>query len=310
MKKMKTPVVFKNKTMKMAGELYVPDNFDEKRTYPAIVCVHPMGGVKEQVIGLYSQHFSRHGFISLTFDASHQGESEGEPRLLEDPNERVEDVRCAVDYLTTLPYVDEERIGVFGICAGGGYAISVAQTERRIRAVATVSAVDVGGGIRDFLGRGTPVSENLKTLDSVAKQRTVEARGGTPLLVPVVPDSPEEINANTPVLMREAYEYYRTPRGQHPNSPNRFLFSSMDKLMAFSGFSLIDTLLTQPILLVAGSEADTLIFSKQAYDLSKGPKELFLVDGATHIDMYDIPKYVDQAVEKLVDFYGKSLKSL
>jgi fermentation-respiration switch protein FrsA (DUF1100 family) len=105
-------------------------------------------------------------------------------------------------------------------------------------------------------------------------------------------------------MLREAYDYYRTPRGQHPNAKGRFLLTSLDKMLAFSAFNLIPSLLTQPLLLIAGSKADTKVYSDQAYALSKGPKELFVVEGATHVAMYDVPEYVDQAVAKLVPFFG------
>lgn len=138
--------VFYNQTynnVKIAGELYKPENFDVNKKYPAIIVVHPAGGVKEQVAGLYAKKLSENGFITLAFDASYQGESGGKPHFLENPASRVEDVRSSVDFLTTLPFVDKENIGVLGICAGGGYAFNAAQTEMRIKAVATVSAFDL-----------------------------------------------------------------------------------------------------------------------------------------------------------------------
>lgn len=300
---MKKSVTFKNGHLNMAGHLYLPKGFDENKKYPAVVSVHPGGGVKEQTAGLYAQKLSDKGFVMLAFDASCQGESEGEPRLLEDPYARVEDVRCAVDYLTTLPYVDQEKIGALGICAGGGYAVSAAQTERRIKAVATVSAVDIGAMFRGEVS----VETQLQTLEAVAKQRTAEANGTEMNQITWAPDALEEINEDTPVLLREAYDYYRTPRVQHPNSTNRFQFTSMDKLMSFSASSQISTYLTQTMLLIVGTEADTRAYSEQFYALSNGPKELFWVEGATHIAMYDIPEYVGQAVTKLTEFFGGNL---
>lgn len=261
-------------------------------------------GVKEQTIGAYAKRLAAQGFVTVVYDSSYQGESGGEPRLLEDPTTRVEDARCAADFLTTLPFVDSERMGVFGICAGGGYAISVAQTERRFKAVATVSAAPMGEGSRGFLGHMSPVAEQIGTLEMVAQQRTAEARGGAPLYAPFVPEKLDDIDENTPDLLREGFDYYRTPRGQHPNSKGRFLPTSMDKMFAFSAFDQIPELLTQPMLLIAGSKADTKVFSDQAYELSKGPKELFVVEGATHIAMYDVPEYMDQAVTKMVDFFA------
>ncbi|PGR76426.1 hypothetical protein COC53_29475, partial [Priestia megaterium] len=289
--------------LNMAGNLYLPEGFDENKKYPAIVSVHPGGGVKEQTAGLYAQKLSNNGFVALAFDASCQGESEGEPRLLEDPYARVEDVRCAVDYLTTLPYVNQEKIGALGICAGGGYVVAAAPTERRIKAVATVSAVDIGAMFR---GEAS-VETQLQTLEAVAKQRTAEVNGAEAHFLTYAPDTLEEMDENTPVLMREAYDYYRTPRAQHPNSPNRFLFKSVDKLMAFSATTQISDYLTQPMLLIAGTEADTRGYSEQFYELSNGPKELFWVKGATHIAMYDIPEYVDQSVNKLTEFFWENI---
>ncbi len=251
---------------------------------------------------MYAQKLAEQGFVALAFDASCQGESEGEPRLLEDPAARVEDVRSAVDYLTTLPFVDEEKIGALGICAGGGYAVAAAPTERRIKAVATVSAVDIGA-----MFRGEDSAAALQTLEAVAKQRTAEAKGTDSLFLNWASNTLEESRQAPSVLMREAYDYYRTPRAQHPNSTNRFLFRSLDKVMAFSATTLISTFLTQPLLLIAGSEADTHSYSEQFYALSNGPKELFWVEGATHIAMYDIPEYVGQAVTKLAEFFGKNL---
>jgi fermentation-respiration switch protein FrsA (DUF1100 family) len=297
-------VSFKNKSIDVAAHLHLPDDFDEGKKYPALVGIHPAGGVKEQTIGHYAARLAEHGFVAIVFDASYQGESGGEPRLLEDPTARVEDARSAADFLTTLSFVDPERMGVFGICAGGGYALSVVQTERRFKAVATVSAAPMGEGSRAFLGRPVPASENIKTLEAVAQQRTAEARGADPIYAPFVPERFEEIDENTPDLLREGYDYYRTPRGQHPRSKGRFLLTSLDRMLAFSAFDQIPDLLTQPMLLIAGSKADTKVFSDQAYELSRGPKELFVVDGATHIAMYDVPKYVDQAIAKMVEFFA------
>jgi fermentation-respiration switch protein FrsA (DUF1100 family) len=300
-------VSFANKSVKIAGHLHLPEGFREDKKYPALVGIHPAGGVKEQTIGLYAKRLAEHGYVTVVYDSSYQGESGGEPRLLEDPTIRVEDARCAADFLTTLPYVDTERMGVFGICAGGGYAISVAQTERRFKAVATVSAAPMGEGSRAFLGHLSPVAEQIKTLELVAQQRTAEAGGAEPVYAPFVPETLAEIDENTPDLLREGYDYYRTPRGSHPNSKGRFLLTSMDRMFAFSAFDQIPELLTQPLLLIAGSKADTKVFSDQAYELSNGPKELFVVDGATHIAMYDVPEYVDQAIGRMAPFFAANL---
>lgn len=300
-------VSFSNKAIELSGHLHLPDHFQEDKKYPALVGIHPAGGVKEQTIGLYAQKLAASGFVVVVFDSSYQGASGGEPRLLEDPSIRVEDARCAADFLTTLPYVDEARMGVFGVCAGGGYALATAQTERRFKAVAGISATPMGEAARSVFGQPIPAADLIKTLESAAGQRTAQARGAEPLYAPFVPERFEDINDNTPVMLREAYDYYRTPRGQHPNSKGRFLMTSLDKMLAFSVFNLIPDLLTQPLLLVAGSVADTKVYSEQAYALSNGPKELFIIEGATHVALYDRPEYVDQVVTKLVAFFGTHL---
>lgn len=297
-------VSFRNKAVEIAGHLHLPDDFSEDKQYPALVGIHPAGGVKEQTIGTYARRLAALGFVAVVYDSSYQGASGGEPRLLEDPTTRVEDARCAADFLTTLPYVDANRMGVFGICAGGGYAISVAQTERRFKAVATVSAAPMGESSRAFMGKVVPAAQNIAALEMAAQQRTAEARGAEPAYAPFVPEKAEDIDENTPDLLREGFDYYRTPRGAHPNSKGRFLVAGMDKMFAFSSFDQIPDFLTQPMLLIAGSKADTKIFSEQAYELSNGPKELFVVDGATHIAMYDIPEYVDQAISKMSEFFA------
>ncbi len=301
---MEKKVFFKNNQIEMAGILFLPDDFDENNKYPAIVCAHPAGAVKEQTSGLYAEKLSQMGFVTLAFDASHQGESGGEPRFLENPSERVEDIRCAVDYLTTLPYVDLERIGAMGVCAGGGYTVSAAITEHRIKAVAGVSTSDPGAWIREGIDGSVPAKEQIKMLESVGKQRTAEANGANPVYGPYVPD---EATEDLPVTLKEAHEYYRTPRCQHPNSKNRVLMTSLDKLIAFSPFNFADTLLTQPLLLIAGNKADTLRFSETLYEKAKSQKELFMIDGATHVDLYDVPEYVDQAIGKLDAFFTKNL---
>jgi uncharacterized protein len=300
-------VTFKKYTLNMAGNLHLPADMDEAKKYSALVVLHPAGGVKEQTAGLYAQKLSEEGYITLAFDAAHQGESEGLPRYLDDPDSRVEDVRAAVDYLTTLSFVDPERIGIVGICAGGGYAVKVPQTERRIKAVATVSAADMGRTFREGWSGGAPPSSVIETLEAVAKQRTAEVNGAEPAYLTY---APEEVDENTDPEFAEAHEYYKTPRGQHPNSVNKVLLTSYDKILAFTAIDEhISTLLTQPLLLVAGSKAETRWQSEEIYKFANEPKELVILEGASHFDMYDMPQYVDQAVAKMVPFFNEYLTS-
>lgn len=297
-------VMFKNGVWKMAGHLYLPEGFDKNADYAAIVVVHPGGGVKEQTAGLYAERLAREGFVTLAFDASHQGESEGEPRRLDSPYNRVEDTKCAVDFLTTLPYVDRRRIGAMGICAGGGYAINTALTEKRIRAVAAVSPVDAGLSTRNGWAGGNSLENQLKLMAQIAEARTAEANGEAPRLINHVP---ETVDVNTLPDFAEAHEYYRTPRGGHPNSDNLVLLRGFADRLAFNSFALIPDYLTQPLLVIVGSKAASRWMGEKAVELSTHEKELYVVDGATHVSLYDIPKDVNRAVPKLAEFFSTHL---
>jgi uncharacterized protein len=298
-------VTFPTGPITIAGNLYLPDNFDAQGRYAALVVVHPAGGVKEQTAGLYARRLSEQGFVALAFDASYQGDSGGEPHHLEDPGARVEDVRAAVDYLQTLGYVDPERIGALGICAGGGYAVHATMTDHRIKAVATVSGLDIGADFRRGWYGTDPDSAAVAVLDEAAKQRTAEAQGAEAAMAPYVP---WEIDESTVPDMREAHDYYLTPRAQHPNAKNQMLLTkSFSKILAFDAFHLVEDLLTQPILMVAGHEAGSLWNSTALHGRVRSPKKLVIVEGGTHMDFYDVPQYVDRAVAEAALFFTENL---
>ena len=240
-------ITFPNGPIAMAGNLFLPDNFDPQSSYAAVVTVHPGGGVKEQTAGLYAAKLAEEGFVALAYDASFQGESGGEPHHLEDPAARVEDVRAAVDFLQSLDYVDAERIGVLGVCAGGGYAVNAALTDYRIKAVTTVSAVNIGTSFRrGWYGTDSDAAA-VPTLQAVAQQRTAEAQGADPAYIPYVPEQPDE---STPRDLVEAHDYYLTPRAQHPNAKNKQLFTkSISRIFTFDAFHLVEDLFTAPLLL-------------------------------------------------------------
>lgn len=301
-------VHFKNNQITMTGNLYYPKNFEKDKKYPTITVAHPWGGVKEQTAGLYAQKLAEKGFITLAYDATHYGESGGEPRYLENPSERVEDIRCTVDYLTTLPFVDEEKIGALGICAGGGYTISAAQTDLRIKAVAGISTYDVGDAARNGLKGVYSVSyaDRMQILKKAGEQRTKEARGENVRIDKLMP--PSAPSATAPQFSRESYDYYETERGHHENATGNFKFTSNIHQMEFFPFSQIETISPRPLLLIAGAKAQTLYFSEEAYKKANEPKELFIVEGATHFDMYDKPEFVTPAVEKLEEFFNTNLK--
>lgn len=304
-------VSFNSQGLKIAANLYLPQDEGSHKKHAAIVVGHPFGGVKEQTSGLYAEKLSKLGFVTLAFDAAYWGDSEGTPRHLEDPAQRVEDVKSAVSYLSTLSQVDPERIGAFGICAGGGYISNASQTDLRIKAVATVSAADIGELFREGMQGSTSFEDLQKSLLESAKARTEEAKGAQPRLTNIVPCTKEQADAlPKKSLFSEAYYYYRTPRAQHPHANNEYVLRSLDKLAQFSAFDYVHLISPRPLLLIAGSEADTLFFSEKAVQNAKEPKELFIIDGATHIGLYDLPEYVDPAVEKIDSFFTQHLVNI
>jgi uncharacterized protein len=303
------PVSFNNKSIVLSGNLHLPDNFDETRSYPTLVLATPGSSVKEQIGGIYARKLAQLGFVALAFDPSYQGESGGLLRDLEDPPTRAEDIRCAVDYLMTLPFVEERRLGLLGICAGGGYAVNAALTEHRFKAIGTVVANDVGSFFRQ-----TQSPEKLQELiDAVGQARTAAARGGAPRRDPWIPDSLKEAKQQgvaDPELL-EAVQFYRESSYRHPNSTNRLLFQSYSSMLSFDAFHLVPQLLTMPLqVIVGGKRGNTGQFEagKKLFDLSPArDKDFFVIDGASHYDMYFKSPYVDQAVDRLAKFYSRTL---
>jgi fermentation-respiration switch protein FrsA (DUF1100 family) len=298
-------VSFRNRSWDVAGNLYLPENFDNAKKYAAIVCVHPGSSVKEQTAGLYANQIAKAGLIALTFDASFQGESGGEPRFLEDPATRVEDIRCAVDFLTTLEFVDNNRIGALGICAGGGYAANAAISEKRIKAVATVAATNASRAFRE--------TNPIEILNAVALQRTAEANGTEKLINNWIPNSADEARqAGLEELdLMEAIDYYRTPRGQHPNSCNKLLFTSMANLIMFDAFHLAEFFLTQPLLVIVGDIVGAFGSYRDGFDLynkaASSNKKIYTVKGAGHYDLYDHPNATKEALEQIIPFFKENL---
>ena len=301
----KKDVKFNARELKIAGILNIPENAEDKKN-PAIVCVHPGSSCKEQTAGIYAEKLAELGYVTIVFDASYQGESEGEPRYIEDPSARVEDIRSAVDYLTTLNFVDENRIGVLGVCAGGGYAVNAAMTERRIKAVGTVVGANIGRVNRES-------SDPIKTLEAIAKQRTAEARGAETMITNWIPRNQEEREQAgiTDIDIVEAVDYYTTSRGQSPNSPNKLNFTSLDSVIGFDAFHLADELLTQPLQIIVGSVQGAFGSYRDGHELynkaASKKKDLFIVEGASHYDLYDGEEPVRKAIEKSEAFYKENL---
>lgn len=297
-------VAFRNRLdITVVGDMYLPKDMDRNKTYAAIIVGHPFGGVKEQTAGLYAQKMAERGFITLAFDASHYGESGGQPRYIESPETHVEDFSAAVDFIGTRPFVDRKRIGVIGICGGGGYAVSAAQIDHRMKAIATISMYDMGRERRQGLGDSISYEQRMKTLDEIGEQRWIEFAGGPRR---DVEGAPVSVTDKDPEIAREFYEYYRTERGGHPNAPTSLSFTSSGPLMNFFPFVQIKTISPRPLLFIAGERAASRYFSEDAYALAAEPKELYIVPGASHVDLYDRQEYMP--LDKLERFFREQMK--
>lgn len=289
----------------LAGNLYLPIDFDQNKPYPAIVVSHPGGGVKEQTAGTYARRLAEAGFVTIAFDASYQGASGGEPRGTDSPFNRADDISYVIDYFNTLPYVDSGKIGALGICAGGGATLYAVCTEFRIKACATISTFDVGESWRNSLGGKEGVIEELQ---KIAVQRENEALGDPILYIPIIPDTKQELPADAPQYLKDAVDYYRTPRGYHPRATNRDTFVSIADAIKFHPLINIPEMMNRPLLIISGDISDTRIYSEEAYNAATCQKELYLVKGAGHVDMYDKEPYVSEAVAKMAEFFTANLK--
>ena len=299
-------VFFPNQQITLVGNIFKPKKSTAKK-YPAIVIGHPSGGVKEQTAGTYAALLAEKGFLTLAFDASYQGESGGEPRYLENPTARVEDLRCAVDYLTTRDDVDIDNIGILGICASGGYCIKAAETDKRIKAIATISMADLGDLFRNGLGRDMTDDARNDLLLQISSQRTREANGESISYIGYVPNSKEETIGKQNDY-REGYEYYRNSPAKHERSVNKMIFSRLDAIINFTALDNVEMLAPRPILIIAGTDANTRYFAEETFNKAKSPKKLHWIFGATHIQLYYVKKYVLEAIEELDKFYTEYLR--
>lgn len=301
------PVTYDMDGIKIAANVYTPANFDASKKYPAIVVAHPNGGVKEQVAGLYAQRLAEQGYITIAADASYQGASGGMPRHKDVPSARIESIHGMVDYISQYPGVDRDEIGALGICGGGGYTLGAVQSDKRVKAVATLSMFN-SGRVRRNGYQDSQLDSVQARLKSASDARAHAAATGEEKLVGNMDFSPEAVAKLPYDLYREGAEYYGYTHA-HPNSTFEYTESSLMDLMSFDVEDHMD-LINVPLLLIAGDRADSLYMSRDAFARATGTddKELFLIPGATHIQTYWVPEYVDAAADKLTQFFNRNLK--
>ncbi|MFC3901801.1 hypothetical protein SAMN05421749_101463 [Acinetobacter marinus] len=304
------PVHYKLNGLEIAANVYTPANYDasrqDQKKYPAIVVAHPNGGVKEQVAGLYAQHLAEQGYIAITADAAYQGASGGQPRVVDKPSNRIEDIHGMADFITQYAGVDQNRLGLLGICGGGGYALGAAKTDKRFKAVATLSMFN-SGRVRRNGFQDSQLETIQQRLAAASQARGQEVAGGEILYSGDANLSDEEIAKLPFDLYRQGYEYYWKTHA-HPNSTFKYTTSSLLDLMRWDATDQIE-LINQPLLMVAGDKADTLYMTQDAFKQATGTqhKALYLIPKATHIETYWKPEYVDQAMAQFKTFFGKNL---
>ncbi|WP_417725383.1 alpha/beta hydrolase [Salipiger sp.] len=269
--------------IELVADMYMPRDLDTTQRHPALIVGHPYGGVKEQTAGLYAQTMAERGFVTIAHDASFNGESGGQPHFISSPEATVEDFSAGVDFLGRQAFVDRDRIGVIGVCASGGYSLAAAQIDTRIRAVATVSMYDMGGA--KWAWGGTPMTDEdrIRSLTEIGAQRWAEV-DGAPVRYGALPDV---LTEDTDPITREFFDYYRTARGAHPRATTAMAVSGDPSYLHFHPFDHLDRISPRPVLLIAGENAHSLFFSEQAFESASEPKELHVVAGAGHVDLYD-----------------------
>ena len=294
--------------MRVGGNLFLPKDMKAGEKYPAIIVGHPMGAVKEQSANLYATKLAERGFVTLSLDLSFWGESEGEPRNAVLPDVYSEDFSAAMDFLGTRPFINRERIGVIGICGSGSFAISAAKIDPRLKAVATISMYDMGAANRNGLKNALTLEQRKQIIAEAAEQRYVEFLDGE---VKYTSGTVHELTENSSPIEREFYEYYRTPRGEvtpegvTPLTTTHPTLTSNVKFMNFYPFNDMESISPRPMLFVAGENAHSREFSEDAYKRAAEPKELYIVPGAGHVDLYDRTSLIP--FDKLDSFFKENL---
>ena len=296
-------VTFKNRYgITLAGDLYQPKNASGKLA--ALAVSGPFGAVKEQSSGLYAQTMAERGFITLAFDPSYTGESSGEPRNVASPDISVEDFSAAVDCLGLQPDVDRERIGIIGICGWGGMALSAAAVDKRIKAVVASTMYDMTRVMSRGYNDSVTPEQRTQALEQLSQQRWKDAEAGTPAYQPPY----NELKGGEAQFLVEYHDYYRTPRGYHPravNSGNAWTITTPLPFMNMPILTYINEISPRPLLLVHGEKAHSRYFSETAYAAASEPKELVIVPGAVHVDLYDKADKIP--FDALTAFFQKNL---
>lgn len=315
-------VTFKNRYgITLAGDLYVPRDRGNKRL-TALAISGPFGAVKEQSSGLYAHAMAERGFVTLAFDPSYTGESSGEPRNVASPDINTEDFSAAVDFLGMQESVDRDRIGALGICGLSGMALTAATSDSRIKAVATVSMYDMSRSISRSYKDGYTKEQRRQVIDYLSQQRWADADSGTHSLglheVPFDAEGnivkgqrilPEALPGNPNPVLAAFFDYYRTPRGFHSRSINSTTAWTATTPMSFFGFPMyanVEMISPRPILLVAGENAHSRYYSEDVHEMASEPKELVIVPGADHVDLYDRVEKIP--FDKLTTFFATNLK--
>ncbi len=292
--------------LEISANVYTPPDYDRTGAYPALVVAHPNGGVKEQAAGLYAQRLAERGYVTIAADAAYQGASGGQPRNVDKPAYRIEDIHGMADFMARYPGVDVARLGLLGICGGGGYSLAAAQTDRRFKAVATLSMFN-SGRVRRNGYVDSQLDSLQQRLQEASAARAQEAAGGEIRYSGDANLTDEQIAKLPFELYRQGYAYYWRTHA-HPNSTFKYTTSSLLDLTRFDSTDRIE-LISQPLLMIAGSKADSLYMSEDAFAKATGTKDkaLFKIEGATHIETYWVPQYVNVAMEELTTFYARTL---
>ncbi len=290
----------------LTGDLYLPKNHGDG-VLPALAISGPFGAVKEQSSGLYANQMAERGFAALTFDPSYTGESSGEPRHVASPDINTEDFSAAVDFLGIHEHVDRNRIGIIGICGWAGFALNATAVDKRVKAVATTSMYDMSRvNAKGYFDATTP-EQRIQILEQLGGQRWKDAENGTPELGPK--GLPEKIEGNEPQFVKGYVDYYKTERGFHPRSINSNGSWTITNPLSFMNMPIltyIDEISPRPMLLIAGENAHSRYFSEDAYQAAAEPKELVIIPGAVHVDLYDKIDVIP--FDKLETFFNDNLK--